>query len=348
MKTFGASHKYMHALSAKGAEASANLTSFSKRLSDEGFISALREMYAGANGTQGGKLLAAEAGCFNWAKLGDDCTCFTTTAPSLGFLSGAFGANPPPVKARQVRKPRSKTDLSALGPQLAPTQLEDTAKHEIAQVTLQDALMDQLLTLVSSARYVDMLGNERGRRLHMLGTLVDPWSFTQTVENFFFFASIVAAMKASVSVGKDGEAYIAVGSVDKGSGGRKAHDEELKKIKDGNLVAHIGTGLKQLVPGIDRELWRDAVRAYGIREPVLAHRASTDSTAPASYRAEPYPEHAADPAPRPAKRSREGRGGGGAGADARAAPDEDEAADDDEETTPVPAAKRSKSKKSRA
>lgn len=142
--------------------------------------------------------------------------------------------------------------------------------------------MNDLSTLLATAPKVRLADGKKGRRLHLLRTLVDPWSLTQTVEHMFHFAGIVAVHQGRVELGSDGEAYMAVGTLRRGTGGRDALDDEAKDLDAEGHLENLG-GTKQCVLDMDSELWGMAIEAYGIDAPTLPHRKTDDSTAPAGY-----------------------------------------------------------------
>jgi hypothetical protein len=149
----------------------------------------------------------------------------------------------------------------------------------------QEVLYEELAALLEDKTVAIRMAaageSTKHNRLHLLSTLIDPWSLTQSVENCFYFSILLQEHKARVQVGKDGEAYIAVGGLGSGDGGRQGAAKDARN--EAGVATSLGAGSRQLVLDMDESLWRAAISAYGLKKPLLTHRDSTDSTAPASF-----------------------------------------------------------------
>lgn len=168
------------------------------------------------------------------------------------------------------------------------------------------------------------------RVIDMVCTLFDPWSYSQTVENLFYFSFLVKEKMAGVYldpttgtplitlIRDDSEEEEGMGlglGPTAGSPARAAHPRAAAAAAGRDATA-LRITARQFVVQIDMQSWEALIKARGLTAPRMPHRRSRDDQAPPGAR---YTEDAARPAAG-VKRKVDPLGasiGGGGGAAAR-------------------------------
>ncbi|GAA6062855.1 hypothetical protein JCM10212_006108 [Sporobolomyces blumeae] len=152
-------------------------------------------------------------------------------------------------KKQRTQRQRQKIDESQ---RMRPEELhaEDVAKNEneTGKVTAR------------IAKHLQTVAGTRG--IPYLKFIVNPDSFSQTVENMFYFSFLVREQKVALEVDDDEEspfygdmiAYV----VDQ--------ESAAQVVKDSNVVKH------QVVLELTQEVWQEAIEVYDITEPMIATR----------------------------------------------------------------------------
>eukprot|EP00743_Colponemidia_sp_Colp-15_P005946 GILK01006392.1.p1 GENE.GILK01006392.1~~GILK01006392.1.p1 ORF type:complete len:423 (+),score=99.93 GILK01006392.1:43-1269(+) len=173
---------------------------------------------------------------FDWNALGEKYSHLFCTAPTVNFISGSLDVQPKEKKARQRRQ---REDL---GQAVKPTEIINTQQEEKSDTDKRIAALAQVLAKRSPVNYFELL--------------VNPESFTQTVENIFDFAFLVKDGRAKVYVtpAPDSQPIAAVAAAPRVAQGQ-ADKEKL-----------------QCVIQMDYNTWQSIVEIYNIREPAIPSR----------------------------------------------------------------------------
>lgn len=102
-----------------------------------------------------------------------------------------------PVKKRKSAGPRKKLDKEALGKATTPKEVKDLKDEE--ESTTKD--VEHIMKLA-------VRGCRAKGRLGYFHFLVDPGSFSHTVENMFHFSFLIKDGRLGVTLGQDGVPYI--------------------------------------------------------------------------------------------------------------------------------------------
>ncbi|KAG9009734.1 nuclear protein [Tulasnella sp. 427] len=176
----------------------------------------------------------------DWEKLGRLALRRSRRAPGLDFMLG-------PLNIEQKKKKtvkRAKLDKDT-GPAVQP---HEVTKDDIEKNKETGAGSDIELT-AKLGKLVDKFKEP----VNIFKLLVNPHSFAQTVENFFYLAFLIKDGKVSL-VSIDGEPCVEA-------------CEPMTAQDAANGVAK-----QQGVWQIDMELWQEAIEAYNITEPLFPHR----------------------------------------------------------------------------
>ncbi|KAG8926281.1 nuclear protein [Tulasnella sp. 417] len=176
----------------------------------------------------------------DWEKLGRLALRRTRRAPGLDFMLGPLNIE---QKKKKVGK-RAKLDKET-GPAVRP---DEVTEADIDKTKEAGAVSDIELT----ARLGQFI-SDLEEPVNVFKLLVNPHSFAQTVENFFFLAFLIKdGMVSLLSI--DGEPYVEACEP------MNAEDAEQ------------GMAKQQGVWQIDMEMWEDAIQAYDITDPLFPHR----------------------------------------------------------------------------
>jgi hypothetical protein len=261
-----------------GAKHTGALSNIDSILSNEEMVSELRRRYADPGGR------------FDWALLGKETWWFSSVMPPLTLLSGAIGVTEARKQERQVRARREAVvEAEVVEPervkQGSQTDTTNAKRHMLLSAELSKLMVDD-----SVASTFTLEDGSKVRRLPLLRVILDPWSLTQSVENMFYLSVLVGMQAARVELDRHGEPLLEV----------RAHGAPP------NTTLGELRGTKQVMLGVDEDLWREGIKLYKLERPLLTHWASADSSAPPSFSPKPYTEpHGTSPKrDRAAKRGR--------------------------------------------
>jgi hypothetical protein len=309
---------------------------------------AVRKFYGSSGGGGGG---------VDWVRLGVDVGPLCLDAPVLRFMFGPLGVPVPERKkkaqdpaaaaeAAKRRKEKGELEKVPLG-SVQEVEQDDLQQHEAVGSKRSLEIREVLLPLFAKHAARLRCTDGRVRRLvPLIPSLFDPWSYTTTVENLFYFsylardesAGVYMAVPPAAAAGAGGSSAAAAAG---GAGKPQPHimlldDEEWKarlrlrsnnqpvvdygsddEAADNDAEAGAGAGSSsaaappgsaskrgsaaalsaakaparggesvsnQFILNIDPESWRKICAAYGLQRPVLPHRKTRDTAAPAGFR----------------------------------------------------------------
>jgi len=184
-----------------------------------------------------------------WDFIGTLATRHTLRVPPIDFMLGPLAI---PQKKKIVKTRKAKE-----------ARLTEADKVQATEVIRDDLQEDKGTTelVVHVADILEQAGGESG--INLFRFLINPASFTQTVENIFFTSFLVKDRKAAIELidsedhpeGDIGDAVIFASD--------PPGDEERQ---EGDLEA------RQIVLEMDMKTWKDAIKAYNITESVIPHR----------------------------------------------------------------------------
>ncbi|XP_074613623.1 non-structural maintenance of chromosomes element 4 homolog A-like [Acropora palmata] len=129
----------------------------------------------------------------DWNKLGKKaCSTFRRT-PSIDFMFGPLSMEPPPQRSRQVReKPKDKPDISQ---KVTPSQLEKV-EAEGEATTREVERLHRIL-------YEKTVSEEEVYPVCLFEFVINPHSFSKTVENLFHLSFLVRDGRAEISLDEE-------------------------------------------------------------------------------------------------------------------------------------------------
>ncbi|KAJ3040143.1 nuclear protein [Rhizophlyctis rosea] len=173
----------------------------------------------------------------DWFALGRVAGKWLQRAPTMDFLLGPLAVDPK-EKVQRQRRVRDKQDLHNMK---NPTSI---SREEITQEGETTTLVVELT-----------------RKLHQAGRIpffqfvINPHSFSQTVENIFYLSFMIRDGTASLE-DDDGELVL---EPQEAPAAHAYADGEVRRV--------------QAIVDIDEAVWREAIEVYHIRESFLPHRA---------------------------------------------------------------------------
>jgi len=174
--------KLLNKVSVLGAEQAGNLAK-----KGETFVRTLQNKFGQ---THGGGSSSADSIKLDWLKLCRQLHEYGVYAhvPAVTFLLGEFEA--PVAKVRQQRKAKDRTSSE-------PMQTADTVSvsqlREVQEEKAQNARIKQVYDTIE----------RNGGRVNIFHLLLNPRSFSQTVENFFDLGFLVKDGRVSIEAGAD-------------------------------------------------------------------------------------------------------------------------------------------------
>lgn len=227
-----------------------------------------------------------DAQLLRWPELGALVAGFAQSTPSLDCLAGAMVATP---KEKKVRAQRAKKEKP--GEKVEPESITDTKALEMeGQTAKRVAIAKKKL--------------EQAKVKNFFEYIVDPESYSQTVENLFHLSFLVRNGMAAVDLDEAGQPAL-----------------EPKSPPDDDDYAQ-GLEKKQCVVRLDYDMYQNLIKAYDIQRSFLPHRTKS------------YSQSATQSSQRDGASSRSGKRKGRRGSD------EDDEEEEEEEEVRRPPAKR--------
>jgi len=169
---------------------------------------------------------------YDWNKLGNLASQFFATTPTATFMYGPLGVE---LGVQKQRKKRTKDAREAL---VTPEEVMDTEKGKKNETTIRVQKLKQFL--------------KKAGKIDLWKLILDPNSFSHTVENVFHFSFLI----------KDGHAALTLD--DKGL----AMAELSQPPKQEDYLSGVADR-KQCVLRFDYKLWQKLIEKYKIKEPFM-------------------------------------------------------------------------------
>ena len=244
-----------------------------------------------------GKLVqkCRSASGFDWLGLGQEAgVCFNAVPSGVSFLNGPL-TDGKEVQVRQRTK-RSRHEEDEEEREAKEEKPEDVKGHtarnadSLGSVEKSMIILEQTLKKKVDSNYKALkrqIGEDCGgedeipkpvaKRLKKVGTeicavqyLVNPQSFTQTVENIFHFAFCIKKGSASIAAREAGE-FEAPGGVQNEGGPR---------VKYSNSTKNETGKARQTIVSLTMKDWRDLCEAYDVAKGDLPHRTGSSQKRP--------------------------------------------------------------------
>ncbi|KAL1917512.1 uncharacterized protein VTP21DRAFT_3905 [Calcarisporiella thermophila] len=193
--------------------------------------------------TMGGRQVRAQSAhthqhICDWRTIGSIATKYVQRAPAMDFILGPLSVEHKDRKtSRTVRQEKNKADL------VRPEELKEGDIERVENETTRNVMyIAQLLEQVCPINFFEFI--------------VNPESFSQTIENLFYLSFLIRDAMASI---EEENGQLILCRVEKPT----AEDYAL------------GLEKKQLIMDLDMQTWRDMIEAYNITKPVIPTRSST-------------------------------------------------------------------------
>ncbi|KAL9938971.1 hypothetical protein V8E36_001784 [Tilletia maclaganii] len=182
---------------------------------------------------------ASMANEWDWDALGRVAAKYSRRAVTLDFLNGPLQVQPKERKKVE----RTKKVKEKVGVAVRPEQLkQDDIQRSENETTVMVRQLAKLL--------------EKAGKVHLFDFVINPQSFSNTVENLFYLSFLVRDGRAELSY--DEETY-------------EPHIMLVHAPSDEDYQQ--GVEKRQLVLEFDMKIYKDIVETYGITESIIPHRA---------------------------------------------------------------------------
>ncbi|BGP33653.1 hypothetical protein JCM10296v2_005457 [Rhodotorula toruloides] len=182
-----------------------------------------------------------------WIKVGRVLAAQSRRPAPFDFMYGPLAIE---VKEKKARTQRAKNQIDE-AEKMRPEELQadDVAKNEneTGKVTAK------------IAKRLQEVAGDRG--IPFLEFIINPHSFAQSVENAFFFSFLVREQKAAIEVDEDESS--------------PTYGDTIAFLVDPETAASTaaqGAKKVQIVLELTQDVWKEAIEAYEIEEPVIPHR----------------------------------------------------------------------------
>ncbi|XP_022091752.1 non-structural maintenance of chromosomes element 4 homolog A-like [Acanthaster planci] len=190
-----------------------------------------------------------------WSKLGRAAKSCFRRAPAFHFMLGSFERGEAPVKTRKQSAARQKEKDS--GPAVVPKQVQSMGKSH-QEVTTEE--VERMLGILHQVTNFDQEDQSEVEPVSLFEFVINPHSFSETVENIFHLSFLV----------KDGHAEV------------RLDDDRLPIIipttpyVEGQTNEQVDR--KQVMISLDMQQWKEIVNVFEIKEPLIPRRSgpSTD------------------------------------------------------------------------
>lgn len=243
---------------------------------------------------------------FNWTDVGRMVAGLGRDVPRRDILFGNLLVERPKSTRPKSTAPPARETNAALYAAAAEVQTHTLASRTASSLKAEEsrnadrhtAMLAEIKKLQEHAPLVSVPGMGRVARLSLVHTLLDPWSFSQSVENVFYFAYLVKTGRAEVQADDSGMLVLHVGERQEqiaASHATAADDSDSdgythsRAARNGRRKPSAGSWqLTQTLMGLDVPTWRELCERCNVTQPALTHRDSLDSTAPPHARVEQF------------------------------------------------------------
>ncbi|KAH6697456.1 Nse4 C-terminal-domain-containing protein [Plectosphaerella plurivora] len=221
---------------------------------------------------------------FNWSHLGRFACLPQNRRPALtGFLVGPLSVEKKVRKIAQRMARFRKEDLEEVRPEVLDVDELAKKENDVAAIcskilkhldTIQTDVQQELADIFENESTPttqderDALMGQYGMRdtggIDLLRFVVNPRSFSQTVENMFYVSFLIRDGKVKVEFDKHTLPQVAPMSV----------EDEQEAGAGGDAAKH------QAIFSMDMKTWQEVITAFDIREPMIPHRKERSTQGP--------------------------------------------------------------------
>ncbi|XP_056617147.1 non-structural maintenance of chromosomes element 4 homolog A [Triplophysa dalaica] len=174
-----------------------------------------------------------------WQKLAKRSEVCFKTAPSFHYMLGSFLAEPPPPRQRVERQRKAPSKEAK---RIMPTQLK---KMEESQQEATEKEVERILACLQK-----YFADDPEEPISYYEFVIDPSSFSRTVENIFHTSFLIRDGLAKISLDKEG--LPCIGPVEEG------------EIETGGAADR-----NQCVISISQASWKEIIEAFDIKEALI-------------------------------------------------------------------------------
>lgn len=245
---------------------------------------------------------------FNWTDVGRMVAGLGRDVPKRDILYGnLLVERPKPTRPKSTAPPARETN-AALYAAAAEAKTHTLASRTASSLKAEEsrnadrhtAMLAEIKKLQEHAPLVSVPGMGRVARLSLVHTLLDPWSFSQSVENVFYFAYLVKTGRAEVQVDDAGMLVLHVGdrqeqiaathtaAADDSDSDGYTNSRSARRGRGKSSAVSSSMQLTQTLMSLDVPTWRELCERCNVTQPALTHRDSLDSTAPSHAHVEQF------------------------------------------------------------
>lgn len=174
-----------------------------------------------------------------WQKLAKRSQCCFRTAPSFHYMLGSFLAEPPPPRQRVERQRKA---ASKEAKRIMPTQLK---KMEESHQEATEKEVERILGCLQG-----YFADDPEDPISYYEFVIDPNSFSRTVENIFHTSFLIRDGLARIYLDKEGLPCIA-------------------QVEEGEMEPGGATTRHQCVISISQKSWREMIEAFEIKQALI-------------------------------------------------------------------------------
>ncbi|XP_070540649.1 non-structural maintenance of chromosomes element 4 homolog A-like [Ptychodera flava] len=189
----------------------------------------------------------------SWVKLGREVMPLFRRVPAFHFMLGSFERGEVTKTKRTANRKRMSD--KELGPKVKPQQLAKLEKNQ-KEVTTEE--VEKLLSILKQVTQNtdDSNGSVSTYPINFFEFIVNPESFSQTIENMFHLSFLVKDGHATVYLDEDGLPVVA----------------PREPYRDGQTQERVEK--KQVMVSLDKDQWMEVKRVFEIDRPIIPTRSS--------------------------------------------------------------------------
>lgn len=238
----------------------------------------------------------------DWTHLGRYACVPNVRRPGLpGFMLGPLSVQKKVRKVVARTAPLRVRDIQEVRPEVLRT--EDFAKSEKQDLTaICNKILKQLKHRMTTSHAelakiqqeqgddavevaLERLGITDEGNVDLVRFCINPWSFGQTVENMFYVSFLIREGMVHVQYEENGLPSLCKFPVTASALGSFVSNIEClgpssAEERDQNKTSKYGTMKHQAVLSIDMPIWRELIKTYNIKEPMIEHRKEIETRGP--------------------------------------------------------------------